>query len=89
MATDFLLWNFYSGRWNEEVDTARKELKSTREGLDEIQANIHLLESSIAKDNVRLEKLLRAEQVSFGTTISMFLEAYHDRSIFICDTLLT
>ena len=78
MATDFLLWNFYSGRWNEEVDTARKELKSTREGLDEIQANIHLLESSIAKDNVRLEKLLRAEQVRFGTTISMFLETCHD-----------
>ncbi|MCO5568710.1 hypothetical protein L7F22_022409 [Adiantum nelumboides] len=52
-----------AGRWNEEVETASKELKSTRAGLDEIQENISLLESSIMEDNARLKKLLRAEQL--------------------------
>ncbi|KAI5079735.1 hypothetical protein GOP47_0005214 [Adiantum capillus-veneris] len=55
-----------AGRWNEEVETATKELKSTRAGLDEIQENISLLESSIMEDNARLKKLLRAEQLVNG-----------------------
>jgi peptidoglycan hydrolase CwlO-like protein len=69
----------YLGRWNEEVDMARKELKSTRVGLDEIQENINLLENSIAKDNARLEKLLRAEQVSFIIKVYMVLKNYNDQ----------